>query len=374
MRLKKMSSPGEKIALLNLLSVDGIGSGSAIKLIEKCGSANAVFEAPDSKLRAIQGITDRVIAPLRKVSAQGDMGKKQWEAAQKESVEIRTYWDDNYPIALKELETDAPAVLFIKGEFDPVASRLAVVGTRRATAYGKKAADELLGGMRGSGIHIVSGLASGIDSFAHEAALDAELKTEAVFGCGVDKIYPPANEKLAKRILDNGGAFVSEYPMGTRHTRYTFPQRNRIIAGLSRATIVIEAPDQSGAQITARLSIEYGRDVGAVPGPIYSVMSKGTHELIKSGAALIECPDDIHTLLRTTGAGAKEASSKIEIPFDLPMEEKQIIDCLDGTEAIHIDDLAEKTGLSTGDVLSRLLMLELKSLIKQLPGKYFIRA
>jgi DNA processing protein len=308
------------------------------------------------------------------VSAQGDLGKRQWEASQLADVEIRTYWDDSYPASLKELETDAPAVLFIRGEFAQEANRLAVVGTRRATAYGKRAADELLSGLRGSGIHIVSGLASGIDSFAHEAALNAELKTEAVFGCGVDRIYPPSNEKLASRILDNGGALVSEYPLGERHTRYTFPQRNRIIAGLARATVVIEAPDRSGAQITARLSIEYGRDVGAVPGPFYSVMSKGTHELIKSGAALIECSDDIHALLQTRGAGANEASSTIEIPFDLPLEEKLIIDCLDITEAVHIDDLAEKIGLSTGDVLSRLLMLELKGLIKQLPGKYFVRA
>ncbi|MBU1636612.1 DNA-processing protein DprA [bacterium] len=369
-----MSSPGEVIALLNLLAVDGIGPGTTIRLIRECGSAESVFDASDSKLRTIHGITDRLIAPLRKVSAVAEAGQRQWEAAQEAGVEIRTYWDDNYPQLLRELETDAPALLFIRGEFQSDATRVAVVGTRRATAYGKRAADELIGGLRGTGIHVVSGLASGVDSFAHEAALHAELVTEAVFGCGVDRIYPAGNEKLAQRILDAGGALLSEYPIGTIHTKYTFPQRNRIIAGLSKAVIVVEAPARSGAQITAGLSIEYGRDVGAVPGPVYSVMSKGTHELIKSGAALIESPEDVLALIRTMSPVAEEKASIIELPFDLPQEERQIIESLDATESIHIDTLAEKMELSTGEVLSRLLMLELKGLIKQLPGKYFIRA
>lgn len=369
-----MSSSGEIIALLNLLAVDGIGPGTTIRLVQQCGSATAVFAASDAKLRAIHGITDRLIEPLRQSRADHETGGKQWEAAQKAGVAIRTYWDDDYPPLLKELDTDAPALLFIRGEFQADATRLAVVGTRRATAYGKRAAEELIGGLRGKGIHIVSGLASGVDSHAHEAALHAELITEAVFGCGVDRIYPPGNEKLAQRILDAGGALLSEYPLGTKHTKYTFPQRNRIIAGLSKATIVIEAPARSGAQITARLSAEYGRDVGAVPGPVYSVMSKGTHELIKSGAALIESPEDILALIKTTVTAVEEAPKTIEIPFDLPQEEKMVIDSLDATASIHIDSLAEKLELATGDILSRLLMLELKGLIKQLPGKYFIRA
>jgi DNA processing protein len=370
-----LTESSEIIALLNLLTVEGIGSGTAIRLVGECGSACAVFDAPDSRLRNIRGITDRLIEPLRKTSAEGDTGKRQYDAAQKAGVEIRTFWDVGYPEILRNLETDAPAVLFVRGEFIADAKRISVVGTRRATAYGKRAVDEIIGGLRGNGVHIVSGMASGIDGFAHEAALNSELTTEAVFGCGVDLIYPASNEKLARRILESGGALISEYPMGTRYTKYTFPQRNRIIAGLSKLTIVVEAPERSGAQITAGMAIEYGRDVGAVPGPVHSVMSRGTHELIKEGAALIESAEDILALLRgSPSMSASEARAVVEIPDDLPAEERRIIDSLDGTEAVHIDIMTEQLGSSTGDVLGRLLMLELKGLIKQLPGKYFVRA
>ena len=221
---------------------------------------------------------------------------------------------------------------------------------------------------------MVSGLASGIDGFAHEAALTAGLLTEAVFGCGVDRIYPASNAELARRILEAGGAHLAEYPLGTSHSKYTFPQRNRIIAGLSRATIVVEAPERSGAQITAGLAIEYGRDVGAVPGPIHSTFSRGTHELIKTGAALIERPEDILNLLDAQPRSIDEAPAPRPLPKDLPREEQQIMDALDMTDAIHIDALAERIAMSTGEVLSRSLMLELKGLVKQLPGKYFVRA
>lgn len=368
-----MATAAETIALLNLLALEGVGSGTAIRLVNICGSAEAVFLSTDNTLRAIHGITDRTLTPLRKSGPEADTGRKQYESAQKANVEVRTFWDESYPPVLKDLETDAPAVLFIRGKLKKDAPRVAMVGTRRASAYGESAVNMIVGGLRGSGLHVVSGLASGIDGFAHRSALNADLVTEAVFGCGVDRIYPPTHAELARQILEHDGALLSEYPLGTKQTKYTFPQRNRIIAGLCKATIVVEAPMKSGAQITARLSIEYGRDVGAVPGSVTSAVSRGTHELIKSGAALIESPEDVLGLVK--GIAPEPAQPVVvELPSDLPEEERKVLELLQGAEAMHIDVLSEKTALATSELLSRLLMLELKSLIKQLPGKYFVRA
>jgi DNA processing protein len=250
--------------------------------------------------------------------------------------------------------------------------RLAVVGTRSATAYGKRVTHELVAGLRGSGVTIVSGLASGVDGFAHESALESVLPTEAVFGCGVDYIYPPVHTGLANRILAAGGALVSEYPLKTMPDRYHFPQRNRIIAGLARATLVIEAGDRSGALITAMLAAEYNREVMAVPGSVTNPKACGCHGLIKTGAALIERSEDILQILDSaSGAIPRPAAEQTEIELNEP--ESIMVRALDATEAQHIDDLALKLGIPVGEALGQLLLLELKGAVKQLPGKYFVR-
>ncbi|MFZ5434646.1 MAG: DNA-processing protein DprA [Calditrichota bacterium] len=363
----------ERIALLNLLAVEGIGSGTAIRLVEHCGSAAAVFDQPESRLLMVPRVTRAVIVRLKAAHADGDFGKTQLESADKQGVEIRSYWDANYPVRLRELETDAPAVLFIRGNLPAETRRLAVVGTRSATAYGRRVVRDLILGLRASGIHIVSGLASGIDGCAHEAALEVGLPTEAVFGCGVDRIYPPAHTALAHRILAAGGALVSEFPLGVGPDRHHFPQRNRIIAGLAAGTLVVEAGDKSGALITAMLAAEYGREVMAIPGAITNPKTAGNHALIKTGAALVEKPSDILQLLEMPKpASATDAAPQVHLELTAP--ESNLLGVLDATEALHIDTIAERVGIPVGEALGQLLLLELKGAIKQLPGKYFVRS
>jgi DNA processing protein len=362
----------ELSAILNLLSVDGIGSATVLKLVNHFGSARAAFGASEMALRSLPRFSEALAARLHGTKADAEFGRKQLEKCAELGVQIVTFWDSEYPTRLKTIENDAPAILFSRGPLAKEAKRLAVVGTRSATAYGKRVTQDLIRGLRGSGVHIVSGLASGIDGTAHEASLEAGLVTEAIFGCGVDIVYPPANTSLAHRILAAGGALVSEYPLGTTPDRSTFPQRNRIIAGLAAATIVIEAGDKSGALITATLAVEYNREVMAVPGAVNNPKVRGCHRLIKDGAALIEKPEDILELLEERNAGRPAAQQQLFI--ELPAAERQIFEALDVTEATHIDALAEKTGVHVGDALGKLLMLELKGVVRQLPGKYFVRA
>jgi DNA processing protein len=363
----------EKIALLNLLAIDGIGTATVLRLVERFKSAQAVFHATDAELATVPKISSTTIARIHSARVNDEYGKKQLEASAKENIEVRTYWDEDYPPLLKQLEQEAPVVLFIRGVLAADARRLAVVGTRSATAYGKRMTHDLIVGLRGSGLHIVSGLASGIDGYAHEAALEAGLVTEAVFGCGVDRIYPPMNTMLANRILAAGGALISEYPIGTEPDRYHFPQRNRIIAGLSEATMVTEAGDKSGALITAMLALDNNRDVMAVPGAVNNPKSRGCHSLIRNGAALIEQSEDILQEMEFRFKG-KQSPSVEQLAISLTEPEATIVNSLDSTEAQHIDDLAMRIGVPVGETLGQLLLLELKGIVKQLPGKYFVRA
>jgi DNA processing protein len=363
----------EKIALLNLLSVEGIGSGTAVRLVNHFGSVQAVFDAPEAHLSAMPRLSGTLVARLKAVRANGDYGKRQLDKAQSTGVDVRSFWDDEYPPLLRLLDNDAPAVLFVRGDFPAEARRLAVVGTRSATVYGKHVTRDLILGLRGSGVRIVSGLASGIDGSAHEASLEANLMTDAVFGCGVDRIYPPFHESLANRILAAGGALISEYPLGVSPDRHHFPQRNRIISGLCRATLVVEAGDKSGALITAMLSLEYNREVAAVPGAITNPKSRGCHELIKTGAALVENSAELLQLLEVkTANGQTDKTQQPELVLDEP--EAAVIQLLDAAEAQHIDNIAERMNMPVGEALGQLLLLELKGAVKQLPGKYFVRA
>ncbi|MBN3039340.1 MAG: DNA-processing protein DprA [Candidatus Omnitrophica bacterium] len=289
----------------------------------------------------------------------------------KSPIKILNFADEEYPINLKYI-FDPPASLNIKGSLlkeDSIA--IAVVGSRRATYYGQHNAENLAFHLAAKGITIVSGLARGVDSAAHRGALKAGGRTIAVLGSGVDVIYPPENSKLAEDVARNG-AVISEFPLGTPPFKQNFPRRNRIISGMSLGIVVIEAAKRSGALITANFALEQGREVFAIPGKIGSLTSQGTHSLIKDGAKLVESVEDIIEEIESLRI-YQDVKKQEALPLPgLSEEEKQIYDNIT-KEPSYIDDIMEKVIFSHGKLLNCLLRLEHKGLIKELPGKQFIR-
>jgi len=275
--------------------------------------------------------------------------------------------DENYPKLLKEIE-DSPEVLFYRGELKPEENCFAVVGTRMASSYGKQVALEIAGDLAEAGLTIVSGLAPGIDTFCHQATLERNKRTIAVLGTGVDKksIYPQSNLKLAEKILETGGCLISEYPPGTPGSKFTFPNRNRIISGLSLGVLVVEAKQKSGALITARHAFEQKRKVFAIPGSIHSLNSKGCHYLIKKGAKLVENANDI---LKELNLPCSRFYLEQEIKGE--NEEENIILNVLKEEALDIDKIIEKTKLSAAAAASTLAILEIKGKVRNLGGNIF---
>ncbi len=276
--------------------------------------------------------------------------------------------DKSYPKMLKEIP-DPPETIYVKGEFveqDKIS--IAIVGTRNYTSYGKQVAEVLAGDLAMSGITIISGLAKGIDTFAHKAALEKGGRTIAVLGSAADNkhIYPACNRKLAEKIAQNG-AVISEHPPGTQSKRYFFAQRNRIISGLSLGTLVVEAPEKSGALITAMQAIEQNREVFAVPGPINNKNSAGTNNLIKMGAKLVTCANDILEELNLPLVENKGKKIKPQTK-----EEEILLNTL-SQAPLHIDEIAKKSKLNAGIVAPTLIMLELRGLVKNTGGGYYIK-
>lgn len=283
-----------------------------------------------------------------------------------EQISFVSLPDPAYPRLLKEIN-DPPLAIFYRGRLpDENQPALAVVGTRRMTPYGAQVCAELVEDLARRGLLIVSGLALGLDGAAHRAALKAGGQTIAVLGSSVDRnhIYPPAHQRLAEEIINRGGAVLAEYPPGFAPTNYSFPARNRIIAGLTLGTLVIEAPERSGALITAAHALDYNREVFAVPQPIYSPTGEGTNNLIKLGARPVTNAKDIIETLNLKGLSELVASSPI---ITLTETEKQVMDCL-GREPENIDLIIKKTGLASSAVNSALATLELKDLTKNYGG------
>jgi len=284
-----------------------------------------------------------------------------------EEIKKITIEDENYPKILKEIK-DSPKVLYYKGEIKPDKVCFAIVGTRRYSSYGKQVVLEIAGDLAESGLTIVSGLAPGIDTFCHQAAVERKKRTIAVLGTGLDEksIYPKSNIRLARGILETGGCLISEYPPGTPGSKFTFPNRNRIISGLSLGTLVIEAKIKSGALITAQWAKKQGRRIFAVPGPIYSSNSKGCHYLIKQGAKLVENANDILKELNLPQkTEVKEITGETR-------EEQLILNTLK-EGSLYIDKIIEKTKLSTAAVASTLAILEIKGKVKNLGANIYAR-
>ncbi|MDD5260046.1 MAG: DNA-processing protein DprA [bacterium] len=320
------------------------------------------------------GLVDRGFTnSLRTIKKHFDLDRE-YKLLEKHKVRIVTIRDDDYPASLRYIN-GAPILLYMAGNMikeDIFA--IGVVGTRDYTAYGKNVAAKLSGELAGKGVTIVSGLARGIDTFAHQSALAAKGRTIAVLGGGIAAMYPPENRALAQEIAKHG-AVVSEYPMMEQPSRISFPLRNRIISGLSLGLLVVEADVRSGSLITAQCALEQGREVFAVPGNITNEYARGTNQLIKDGAKLVEGPRDIIeeiSCLRELTAGKKKAKKQECFSFPADEQENAVLDLI-GNEPINIEVLGARTGKSVSQLSSILLQLICKELIREMSGKNYVR-
>ncbi len=313
----------------------------------------------------IASVTDNLIAENIKMAEEINV-EKELKFIEKEEIKILLYLDDAYPGRLKEI-TDFPPVLFVKGDTSIFSGHcIAVIGTRSPSGYGESMAKKFSYELAQSGVVIVSGMARGIDSISHQSAIDAGGKTIAVLGSGIDKIYPPENKKLYYKIAERG-AVISEFPIGMPPYPGNFLKRNRIISGLSEGVLVIEAPEKSGVFSTVNWALMQGKDVFALPSNITNERGAGTNKLIKEGAYLVTSVKDILNILKIY----PEYEKKVKEVKISPEEEK--IFSLISFEPVHFDKLLEESGKNMGELSSLLLSLEVKGLIKQLPGKYYVR-
>ena len=352
--------------ILLLLTIPNIGPGRVRKLLSLFDNASEIIRSPLKQLTRLDGVDGKIARQL-KSGADEKRVDEQFARMEKTGISCLTIWDDNYPLLLKKT-VSPPVVLFYRGKIpDPWPPMLGVVGTRMPTQYGRTIAEQISYRLVDNGIAVISGMARGIDTVAHAAALKRNGQTFAVLGCGVDTIYPPENRKIYEQILENG-AILSEYFIGTKPDAVNFPRRNRIISGMSLGILVVEAGAKSGALITANYALEQNREVFAIPGNITSNRSIGPNRLIQQGAKLVGSIDDI----------LEELSVKIRKPVEKPVPsnlgdlEKKLLEHL-SFEPLHIDKLVLDLEQAPASILARLLTLELMGLVKQLSGKMFIR-
>jgi DNA processing protein len=360
----------DREAYIALNMIEGIGPIKVQALIEALGSPQAVFDPELSDLRRVKGIGDKLSETILAQRMQADP-QAELEKAEALGIRIITPLDAEYPSALKTIH-DPPLALYVRGEILPKDRHaLGIVGSRKCTSYGLSTADRLAYQLAQTGFTVVSGLARGIDTAAHEGALKAKGRTIAVLGAAIDQLYPPENGALADAIAGSG-AVISEYPLGRPADRQTFPYRNRIISGLSMGVIVVEAGFKSGSLHTSDSAMEQGRSVFAVPGRIDSPASKGTNSLIKNGAKLVDNVGDIleeFELLVPPGQFEKPLntfSARPEVPLS---DDEQVLVKTLWDEALDVDSLARAAGLPSAKVSALLVGLEMKRVVKMLPGR-----
>jgi DNA processing protein len=348
---------------LNL--VKGIGAVRFKALVEAFGTPEAAWNAPaEAWIKA--GLSQKIVESFQRVR-KGVSLDQTWERIQSLGANLLTWNDDRYPRHLKEIE-QPPPVLYVRGNLAPEDEwAVAIVGTRRVTAYGRQVAEEVATTLAHSGVTVVSGLARGVDSIAHQAALNAGGRTLAVLGNGVDLIYPPENRRLAAQIMEHG-ALISDYPLGTKPDGINFPPRNRIISGLSMAVIIVEAGVTSGALITATFAAEQGRDVFAVPGNINAPQSQGTNRLIRDGAQPLLDPQDVLEALNLTMV-TEHRAVRVALPAD-PLEARlyQLLT----PEPKHVDEIRAQADMPIETVSATLAMMELKGMVRQVGGMNYV--
>ncbi|NDC63493.1 MAG: DNA-protecting protein DprA [Planctomycetia bacterium] len=361
---------------VRLACLPGVGPRQRQLLLERFGSADAVFAASADEIRGVGRFGGR-LAALMPSLADHRAADEVMALCRKRSIDIIPEGDDRYPGLLAGIH-DPPGLLFVRGRLLPCDGlAVAVVGARHATAYGLKVAEQLGGSLARAGYTVVSGLARGIDAAAHRGAVAAGGRTIAVLGSGVLNVYPPEHVDLAVEIVRDGrGAVVSELPPLAEPLRGTFPQRNRIVSGLSLGTVVVQASDRSGALITARLAGEQGREVFAVPGPVDCRMSRGCHRLIRDGAKLVAGIDDIleefGPLFETViAADGRPVASAAEL--QLGELERRVLDAVE-REPTSVDAVVDACGLAASQVLATIGVLEMRRLLRRLPGNRFARA
>jgi len=354
---------------LALSLTPGVGSIFTKRLLDRFQTPEAIFRAPMKELLEIEGLGEKVAreiqrGPLEKVV------EKELVLLKEAGGKMITLRDEDYPMRLKDIY-DPPALLYVRGELrreDELA--IAIVGSRKTSPYGRWFTEKIGQDLARHGVTVVSGMARGIDSVAHMGALQGGGRTIAVLGCGVDVIYPSENRNLFHQIIEHG-AVLSEFPMGSPPEGGHFPRRNRIISGLSIGVVIVQASAESGSLITAGYALEQGREVFAVPGNVGAEGSRGTNQLIKEGAKLVESTEDILEEILPQWKREKEILPKAETPVPDLSEEEMLLYRLLGESPLHIDAIIRESQLDPGRVSSLLLNLELKGLISQWPGKCF---
>lgn len=347
--------------------IPSIGPTRFQKLLKGFSNLEAAWNSPLWQLGQA-GLEERVIAEIVRSRQEINLDDEMAEL-EKENVQVMTILDKDYPKLLKEIYSPPP-LLFWRGQLPGDDEfLLAVVGTRKPSSYGQHVTKTLARDLAQSGLTIVSGLALGIDSLAHTAALEANGKTMAVLGCGVERanIYPASNRYLGEKIVDRGGCIISEHPLGTPPLKHHFPRRNRIISGASLGTLVVEAPLKSGALLTAQLSLEQNREVFSVPGNITSAYSAGTNKLIKMGARVTTSAEDVLETLNLQKATQYLAASAIVPESE---EETKILPLLKN-EPIHVDELSRSTGLPIQIINATLMLMEMKGKVRHMGGMMY---
>ena len=374
-----------RLAWLALSLTPGLGPRRILRAVREAGSAEEILRLPLTGLEALQ-------FPAQAVQFIAD--GQAWHAANEELAALQqsgatflTFEDTDYPERLREI-FDAPALLWVRGDVTLLAqSAIAVVGTRHPTPYGSGMAEMLSRDLAARGMVILSGMARGVDTAAHKGAIAAKGKTVAVWGTGIDVIYPKENKSLAEQILSSGGAIVSELPTGTFPAPQNFPKRNRILSGMSVAVLVVEAGEHSGTRVTARCALEQNRDVFAVPGNVTTKNAWGPNTLIKQGAKLVatwedvweDLPSQICAEIESTWELASNGQPAASLLFEkapLPPAETRLMSVLRHDESLQLDEIMEKLEpeLSSSEVFAALFELELAGRVKQLPGKNYVKS
>jgi DNA processing protein len=362
----------------------GLGPTKSRKLVEHFGGVEAVFLATLTELEAVglQAVSAQSIA----TGKSGELAREAAARAAASDVTLVSMDDPSYPPRLREIY-DPPLVLYVRGNSEVLTRPgIAMVGTRHPTPYGSGMAERLACDLAAQGLVIISGMARGVDTASHRGAISAKGRTVAVFGTGVDVIYPKENSRLSEQIVALGGALISEFPLGTAAFPQNFPIRNRILSGMSIGVLVVEAAEYSGTRITARCALEQNRDVFAIPGNVTNKNSWGPNTLIKQGAKLVatwedvweDLPTEVRLALTPAGGGESPGHGSASLfPNEaLPPHEKRILSLLKADESTHIDEIMEKleTEMSSSEIFAALFELELGGKVRQMPGKNFVKS